>query len=122
MYLHDIHLQLLGIVLSSIPMTSLLMDRITKGYDDWGCVCVCLCVPVSVGMFVYLFMCLCKIGGSVNLWYFFVVAIVHNSFRDEVFIGLKVNKQTWPPKCLYFSFSDTRHFCIYLAFDKRSAH
>lgn len=55
MHLHDINLKLLGIVHSSITMTSMLMVRITKGYDDWGSVCVFLCVSVSVG--VYLCVC-----------------------------------------------------------------
>lgn len=53
MLLHDIKLQFLGIVLSFIPITSLLMDRIAKGYDDLGCVCLSMCVF----LFLHLYVC-----------------------------------------------------------------
>lgn len=72
--LHDIQLKLLGIVLSSIYNCSAL-DRITKEYDDLGCVCLCVfcacvyvCLCVSLGIYVFIY--LCENGGSVNLWYF----------------------------------------------------
>ena len=77
---HDIQLKLLGIVLSSIPITTLLWTELPKNMMTWA-VCMCvfvrsLCVFMCVYLFlwvclcIYVFIYLCENGGSVNLWYF----------------------------------------------------
>lgn len=76
--LHDIQLKLLGIVLSSIPITTWLWTELLKNMMTWAvCVSVCLCVLCAcvyvclcVSLGIYVFIYLCENGGSVNLWYF----------------------------------------------------